>query len=84
MRRLPRAELAALAFVLLIGAGLMVGSVRQLLAANPGFDPRHLLTVQIKLANDVKDSKYRAGAAGRRVRGLPARRRSTTPPSRHC
>jgi predicted permease len=50
---------SALAFVLLIGAGLMISSFRRLLASDPGFVPDHLLTVQIKLANDAKDSPYR-------------------------
>ena len=50
---------AALAFVLVIGAGLMIESFRRLLEANPGFHPDHLITLRIKLPNDVKASKYR-------------------------
>jgi putative ABC transport system permease protein len=50
---------AALAFVLVIGAGLMIESFLHLMDANPGFNPKHLLTLRIKLPNDVKDSKYR-------------------------
>ena len=50
---------AALAFVLVIGAGLMIESFLHLMDANPGFNPSHLLTLRIKLPNDVKDSKYR-------------------------
>jgi putative ABC transport system permease protein len=50
---------AALAFVLVIGAGLMIKSFWRLLEANPGFNPDHLLTLRIKLPADVKDSKYR-------------------------
>jgi putative ABC transport system permease protein len=61
--RLTRSALvvaeAALAFVLVIGAGLMIKSFLRLLQANPGFNPEHLLTLRIKLANDAKDSKYR-------------------------
>jgi putative ABC transport system permease protein len=48
----------ALAFVLAIGATLMIRSFSQLLAANPGFNPDHLLTLRIKLPNDAKDSPY--------------------------
>ena len=50
---------AALAVVLVIGAGLMIESFWHLLETNPGFNPSHLLTLRIKLPNDVKDSKYR-------------------------
>jgi predicted permease len=50
---------AALAFVLVIGAGLMIKTFWSLLAADPGFTPGQLLTLRIKLANDTKDSKYR-------------------------
>jgi putative ABC transport system permease protein len=49
----------ALAFVLVIGAGLMLKSFSRLLAASPGFHPDHLLTLRIKLPNDAKDSKYK-------------------------
>jgi putative ABC transport system permease protein len=50
---------SALAFVLVIGAGLMIKSFWRLLEANPGFHPEHLLTLRIKLPMDAKDSKYR-------------------------
>ena len=49
---------SALAFVLVIGAGLMIKSFRRLLEADPGFRPDHLLTLRIKLPADAKDSKY--------------------------
>jgi putative ABC transport system permease protein len=49
----------ALAFVLVIGAGLMLKSLSRLVATSPGFHPDHLLTLRIKLPNDAKDSKYR-------------------------
>jgi putative ABC transport system permease protein len=50
---------SALAFVLVIGAGLMAQSFARLLATNPGFNPDHLLTLRIKLPNDAKNSLYR-------------------------
>ena len=40
----------ALAFVLLIGAGLMLKSFARLRAVNPGFDPHNLLTAWIQLS----------------------------------
>ena len=49
----------ALAFALVVGAGLMLKSFSRLLDASPGFHPDHLLTVRIKLPNDAKDSKYK-------------------------
>ena len=39
----------AIAFVLLIGAGLMIHSFVRLLGVDPGLDPQHVLTLQIRL-----------------------------------
>jgi putative ABC transport system permease protein len=50
---------SALAFVLVIAAGLMVQSFARLLQTSPGFNADHLLTLRIKLPNDAKDSPYR-------------------------
>ena len=43
----------ALAIVLLVGASLMIQSVRNLAAIDPGFDPESLLTVHISLPSRV-------------------------------
>ena len=38
----------ALAVILLVGAGLLLRSIRDLLSANVGFDPSHVLTMQVQ------------------------------------
>ena len=43
----------ALAIVLMVGASLMIQSVRNLAAIDPGFDPASLLTVHISLPSRV-------------------------------
>src|SRR5439155_23545818 len=48
-RRLHVTADIELAVVQLIGAGLMIKSVGRLLGVDPGFDPSHVLTMQISL-----------------------------------
>jgi putative ABC transport system permease protein len=48
----------ALALILLVGAGLMVETFQGLLTANPGFNPKNLLTMQIVLG----EQQYREPA----------------------
>lgn len=47
----------ALALVLLVGAGLMLRSFQQLQAVDPGFDPHHLLTLEVAAGG----KSYRTG-----------------------
>ena len=44
----------ALAFVLLIGAGLMIRSFLALQAVNPGFDPHHVLSMVVSVAGSAE------------------------------
>jgi predicted permease len=77
-RSIGRALVAAqvgLAFVLLVGAGLLLASFRQLLQVDPGFVAEHVLTGRLGLV----DSRYPEDAAVRtladrsleRIRALP-------------
>ena len=65
----------AVAFVLLAGAGLLGGSLRRLLAVDPGFDGQHVLTLEYRLpinkypANDQQTQFH--NEVLERVRALP-------------
>jgi putative ABC transport system permease protein len=48
----------AMSFVLLIGAGLLINSFARLSQINPGFDAKHLLTMNVFLS----PTRYREGA----------------------
>lgn len=65
----------ALSLLLLCGAGLMLRSFVQLIRVNPGFQPRHLLTLKIALPSgeyrkSAQTSAYLDQLLGR-VRALP-------------
>ena len=65
----------ALALVLLIGAGLMVTGVKSLLAVRQPYDPQHVLSIQVNLAESkYKDRQTRAAFYGRvleQLRSVP-------------
>jgi putative ABC transport system permease protein len=52
----------ALAVMLMIGAGLLLKSFSRLSHVNPGFNPAHLLTMQVQFAATVPYSKTRIRA----------------------
>jgi predicted permease len=49
LRRLLVATQIAVAFVLLVGAGLLLASFQRVLAADPGFNPARVLTASVRL-----------------------------------
>jgi putative ABC transport system permease protein len=74
-RRLLVAADVAMAVVLLVGAGLMIKSVGRLIGVNPGFDPEHVLSMQISMIGPAysKDGTViaRIDAIVARLRALP-------------
>jgi len=62
-RALVVAEVA-LALVLLVGAGLLLHSMRLLLAVDPGFHPDHLLTLQVQSSGHQFDDLPSAPGVG--------------------
>src|SRR5437899_2954048 len=75
MRRGLVVAQVAFAFVLLVGAGLLLASFRRLLAVDPGFKPEGVLTAAIGLprASYAGDSELRAftGRALDAIRSVP-------------
>jgi putative ABC transport system permease protein len=59
----------ALAFVLLIGAGLMLRSFARLLSLNPGFDPSNLLSLQLSVSGTRQADPARRGLYYQEVLG---------------
>jgi putative ABC transport system permease protein len=68
----------AMAFVVVTCAGLMLRSFLSLLAVDPGFDPRQLLTMQVKLPERTYDSDMKRVAFFKevieKIRGVPGTR----------
>jgi len=75
LRRTLVVAQVAVAFVLLLGAGLLMASFRQVLSVDPGFDPRQVLTASVSLpaSRYAGDDQLRAFAAQalERVQALP-------------
>jgi predicted permease len=75
LRRVLVVTQVAVAFVLLIGAGLLMASFRQVQSIDPGFDPRQVLTASVTLpaSRYAGDDELRAFAAEavRRIGALP-------------
>ena len=74
-RSLLVAGQTALSIVLLIGAGLLVESFRRLQNVNPGFDPRHTVTMRVSLptvrySDDAKRTEFLQQVIAR-SQGLP-------------
>lgn len=57
----------AMALMLLVGAGVMVETFNHLLAANPGYNPKNLLTMQIALPENSYHAPARISAYYDRV-----------------
>jgi len=70
----------AVAFVLLLGAGLLAASFRQILAVDPGFDPRQVMTASVSLPASRYADAARLGTFAadtiRRLRALPGVRQA--------
>jgi predicted permease len=75
LRQLLAASQVALAFMLVIGAALLLASFRAVLAIDPGFDPAGVVTAAINLPSTAyRDAAALGEVAGRlldRTRALP-------------
>jgi predicted permease len=75
VRRTLATAQVAIAFTLLVGAGLLLASFRAVLKLDPGFDPSHVVTAAISLPSAAyKDDPAIITFAGRAlagIRGLP-------------
>jgi putative ABC transport system permease protein len=66
-RTLVAAEVA-LALVLLVSAGLLLHSLERLFAVDPGFDPSHVLTMQVQTSGHQFDDLQAAPGVGAGIR----------------
>ena len=57
----------AMAVVLLIGSGLLIRSLAELLAVKPGFDPSHVLTLRVSLSGPEYQDEDNAKAIAKTV-----------------
>ncbi|HSP91051.1 MAG TPA: FtsX-like permease family protein, partial [Vicinamibacterales bacterium] len=75
LRRVLVVTQVAVAFVLLLGAGLLMASFRQVLSIDPGFDPRQVMTASVTLPSsrypDGDRLRAFAAEAVRRLGALP-------------
>jgi predicted permease len=75
VRRVLVAAQVAVAFVLLLGAGLLVASFQRILGVDPGFDGREVMTASVSLPGgrypEDKDRTAFTSEALRRLRALP-------------
>lgn len=74
LRRALVVTQVAIAFMLLLGAGLLTASFRQILSIDPGFDPRQVLTASVSLpASRYPQDKLAPFSVEslRRIRALP-------------
>jgi putative ABC transport system permease protein len=62
----------AMTLMLLIGTGLMVKSANQLWRIDPGFDPRHLLTMTISLPNNKFEWRHNVVFSRQVIRSIEA------------
>ena len=74
VRRILVASQVAFAFMLLIGAGLLLASFQRVLAVQPGFEPSNLLTARVSLPSSRYPDKEAAAFVPRflaQVRAIP-------------
>jgi len=66
----------ALAVVLLVGAGLLIRSFERLMAVDPGFEPRGLLTARLRVPSGGADGRIFYNELLRKLESLPGVRAS--------